>query len=106
MVSLIIIIIILVLSIVVAVQNADPIVFNVLVWEFEWPLSLFLLLFFAVGLVFGLVAVVPQLLKKGKHVRTEKKKVKTLEKEVLEKGQQLEVEYIKNKESNINNEEQ
>lgn len=103
MTSLILVITLLIISIVVAVQNADPVIFKAFIWELEWPLSLLLLLFFAVGLVFGLVAVLPQLLKKGKHVREEKKKVGSLQKEVHDKGKQLEEEYLKNKESNINN---
>lgn len=103
MTSLIIVIILLIVSIVVAVQNVDPVIFKAFIWELEWPLSLLLLLFFAVGLVFGLVAVVPQLLRKGKHIRDEKKKIVHLEKEVQEKGQKLEEEYIKNKKHNINN---
>ena len=103
MTSLIIVIILLMVSIVVAVQNADPVIFKAFIWELEWPLSLLLLLFFAVGLVFGLVAVVPTVLKKGKHIREERKKVGSLEKEVQVKGKKLEEEYIKNRENNINN---
>ena len=103
MTSLILVIILLLISIVVAVQNADLVVFKALFWDLEWPLSLLLLLFFGVGLVFGLVAVVPQLMKKGRHVREEKKKVVGLQKEVEEKGKKLEEEQLKSRENNINN---
>ena len=88
MTYLIIVIFLLIISIITAVQNADPVAFKALIWEFEWPLALLLLLFFAVGLVFGLVAVVPQLLKKQKHIRTEKKKVVSLEKEIQKKDEE------------------
>ena len=102
MASLIIVIIILIASIIIAVQNADPVIFQAFLWEFEWPLALLLLISFAVGLVFGLVAVVPQLVKKGKHIREEKKKVRGLQKEMQQTGEKLEEEYLKNREGNIN----
>lgn len=100
--SLIIIIFILITSIIVAVQNADAVVFKALFWELEWPLALLLLLFFAVGLAFGLIAVVPQLMKKGKHIRAERNKVKSLQQEIKNTSGQLEAEYLNNRDTNSN----
>ena len=45
---------------------------------------------------------VPKVLKKAKHIRAERKRVVSLEKEVKEKGKKLEEEYVKNRENNIN----
>ena len=102
MTQLILISIALIVSIIVAVQNADSVVFKALLWELEWPLSLLLLLFFAVGLVFGLVAVMPLVLKKHRHVKDERKKVAGLQQQVAETGRKLEEEHLKNREHNSN----
>lgn len=79
MVSLIILLLLLVSAIIFAVQNAVAVQVKFFFWELSWPLAFITLLFFAVGVAVGLLAVLPTVLRKHRKLTIEQRRREELE---------------------------
>ena len=104
---LILALVIAVLSVVFALQNAVVIPVSLLVWEVRSSLALVLLVTLALGIVVGLLAMAPSLIKRSIKISQQHKKIKQLQeafadKEVSELPQRLDSEVVP-REDNLGN---
>lgn len=70
-----------ILAIVFAIQNAVPITVTFLLWKFSGSLALVLLLTFALGVIMGLLASMPAVVRKSWTIASQKKRIEELEQE-------------------------
>lgn len=76
---LIIALVIAIFSVIFALQNAVPIVVNLLVWEFESSLALVLLVTLGVGIIIGLLGATPSTVRKSMKISHQNKRIKQLQ---------------------------
>jgi len=70
------------LAIVFALQNAVPIAVSFLFWRFRGSLAMVLLLTFVLGVVMGLLASMPAVIKRTWAIANQKKRIEELEEEL------------------------
>ena len=78
-----------VLTILFALQNADPVLIHFGIWVVESPLALILLITLGIGFVVGLLVSMPAILARGWKSSSRKRTIQALEDELIEKEQQL-----------------
>lgn len=74
-----------ILSVVFALQNAIPIPVNLLIWEVRGSLALVLLVTLGVGILVGILAMAPSLVRKSLKVSHQNKRIKQLQETIIEK---------------------
>ena len=72
MFSLIITLVFIIFAIVFAVQNSDVVDVQFFFWKLSWPLAFIVLIFFALGLAIGLLAVLPTVVCKHRKLAHER----------------------------------
>jgi len=72
-----------------ALQNNTPVEVHLLVQQFEWSLALLLLTTLAIGVVIGLLVLLPTLIKRGWRISRAKKQAASLEGQLSEREQAL-----------------
>lgn len=82
--------IIAVLAAIFALQNPDLTFVNVFAWEFNAPLALILFITLGVGLVIGLLVLVPSIIRREMKLRQKNKRIHELESQLQEVQNSLE----------------
>jgi lipopolysaccharide assembly protein A len=78
---LVIALLVAILAVLFAVQNTAPVTVSLLIWKFEnQPLALILLIVLALGVMIGLLATSPGMVKRSFTISGQKKKIDSLEK--------------------------
>lgn len=75
-----------------AVQNSTVITLTFITWKFEGSLAFILALVFGVGMLTGIFLAVPTLWRKARESRSQRKRIKELERELLNSTESIEVE--------------
>jgi len=86
---LILALIVAILAVLFAVQNTQAITVSLLLWEFEQPLALILLIVLALGVLIGLLATSPGMIRRSFTVSGQKKKIDALEKDLQQQKTEL-----------------
>lgn len=79
-----------VVAVIFALQNTDPVTVSFFIWQFEQSLALVLLLSVLVGVLIGLLTILPGMIRTRWHLASRNKKLNQLEKEVIETKIKLE----------------
>jgi len=86
---LILALVVAILAVLFAVQNTQAITVSLLLWEFEQPLALILLIVLALGVLIGLLASSPGMIRRSFMVSSQKKKIDMLEKDIQQHKTEL-----------------
>ena len=77
------------LAVLFAVQNTQAVTVSLLAWDFTQPLALILLIVLAIGVIIGLLATSPGMVKRTFTISGQKKKIDTLEKDLTQQKAEL-----------------
>ncbi len=86
---LILALLIAVVAVIFALQNTTQVTIAFLMWQFDQSLALVLLLALAIGVIIGLLAISPTVVKSKLALSNHKKKIDSLEKEINQCQQKI-----------------
>lgn len=72
-----------------ALQNNDPVVINLLVWQYQGSLAIVLLATLAIGVLIGILVLIPSVLKRGWRVSRAKRQTADLESQLTDRERAL-----------------
>jgi uncharacterized integral membrane protein len=78
-----------ILAVLFAVQNTDPVQVSLLFWNFTQPLALILLIVLALGVLIGLLATSPGMVRRSFTISSQRKRIDTLEKDLQQHKTEL-----------------